>query len=86
MTSLTDKVYIKMIVNIKEKRMSGIDSELLEKMKNEPNYEVARQYYFIGKCREYVKELSEKLGRELTMCSVTFGCPMVLETLICRKP
>ena len=62
MTSLTDKVYIKMIVNIKEKRMSEIDSELLEKMKNEPNYEVARQYYFIGKCREYVKELSEKLG------------------------
>ena len=58
MTSLTDKVYIKMIVNIKEKRMSEIDSELLEKMKNEPNYEVARQYYFIGKCREYVKELS----------------------------
>ena len=45
MTSLTDKVYIKMIVNIKEKRMSEIDSELLEKMKNEPNYEVARQYY-----------------------------------------
>ena len=76
MTSLTDKVYIKMIVNIKEKRMSEIDSELLEKMKNEPNYEVARQYYFIGKCREYVKELSEKLGRELTMCSVTFGCQM----------
>lgn len=66
--------------------MSEIDSELLEKMKNEPNYEVARQYYFIGKCREYVKELSEKLGRKLTMCSVTFGCPMVLETLICRKP
>ena len=66
--------------------MSEIDSELLEKMKNEPNYEVARQYYFIGKCREYVKELSEKLGRELTMCSVTFGCPIVLETLICRKP
>lgn len=33
LTSLTDKVYIKMIVNIKEKRMSEIDSELLEKMK-----------------------------------------------------
>ena len=49
--------------------MSEIDSELLEKMKNEPNYEVARQYYFIGKCREYVKELSEKLGRELTMAA-----------------
>lgn len=66
--------------------MSGIDSELLEKMKNEPNYEVARQYYFIGKCREYVKALSEKLGRELTMCSVTFGCPMVCVTQIACKP
>ena len=79
-------MYIKMIANIKEIRMSEIDLELLEKMKSEPNYEVARQYYFIGKCREYVNALSEKLGRKLTMCNVVFGCPMVLETLICRKP
>ena len=76
MTSLTDKVYIKMIVNIKEKRMSGIDYELLEKMKSEPNYEVARQYYFMGKCREYFKALSEKLGRPLFCATITFGCQM----------
>jgi len=82
LTSLIKKVYIKMIADIKEIRMSDIDYELLEKMKNEPNYEVARQYYFIGKCREHVKALSEKLGRELTMCTVTFGCPMVRVTLI----
>ena len=76
LTSLTDKVYIKMIVNIKEKRMSGIDYELLEKMKSEPNYEVARQYYFMGKCREYFKALSEKLGRPLFCATITFGCQM----------
>ncbi len=82
LTSLTDKVYIKMIVNIKEKRMSGIDYELLEKMKSEPNYEVARQYYFMGKCREYFKALSEKLGRPLFCATITFGCPMVYVTQI----
>ena len=56
--------------------MSGIDYELLEKMKSEPNYEVARQYYFMGKCREYFKALSEKLGRPLFCATITFGCQM----------
>ena len=55
--------------------MSDIDYELLEKMKSEPNYEVARQYYFMGKCREYFKALSEKLGRPLFCATITFGCP-----------
>ena len=35
-----------------------------------------RQYYFIKKCRKYVKEKSEELGRPLTACSRTFGCQM----------
>ena len=65
-----------MIVNIKEIRMSDIDYELLEKMKSEPNYLVARQYYFMGKCREYFKALSEKLGRPLFCATITFGCQM----------
>ena len=56
--------------------MSDIDYELLEKMKSEPNYEVARQYYFMGKCREYFKALSEKLGRPLFCATITFGCQM----------
>lgn len=41
-----------------------------------PIEEPARQYYFIKKCREVVKEKSETLGRPLTACSVTFGCQM----------
>lgn len=47
-----------------------------DKYKTEPNYEVARQYYFINKCREYVKAMSEKLGRPLFFVTKTFGCQM----------
>ena len=47
-----------------------------DKYKTEPNYEVARQYYFIDKCREYVKAMSEKLGRPLFFVTKTFGCQM----------
>ena len=41
-----------------------------------PTTEPERQYYFIKKCRKYVKEKSEELGRPLTACSRTFGCQM----------
>ena len=76
MTGLADKVYINMIVVKKENKMSNIDYDLLDKMKTEPNYEVARQYYFIGKCREYIKALSAQLGRPLFCATITFGCQM----------
>lgn len=41
-----------------------------------PESEPQRQYYFIKKCREYVKTLSEKLGRPLKANVTTFGCQM----------
>lgn len=41
-----------------------------------PMEEPERQYYFIRKCSEYVKQLSEKLGRPLTANVTTFGCQM----------
>ena len=41
-----------------------------------PEQEPMRQYYFIKKCRDYVKEKSEELGRPLTASTVTFGCQM----------
>ncbi|MBA2213686.1 tRNA (N6-isopentenyl adenosine(37)-C2)-methylthiotransferase MiaB [Sellimonas intestinalis] len=40
--------------------------------KNEPQ----RQYYFIRKCQQYVKQESEELGRPLYCKIVTFGCQM----------
>ena len=44
-----------------------------------PEVEPMRQFYFIKKCREYVKKRSEELGRPLFACTRTFGCQMNLE-------
>ena len=41
-----------------------------------PEDEPARQYYFMAKCRRYVKAESERLGRPLTAAGITFGCQM----------
>ncbi len=41
-----------------------------------PEDEPARQYYFMAKCRRYVKAESERLGRPLTAAVITFGCQM----------
>ena len=38
--------------------------------------ESERQYYFIEKCKEILREKSIKLGRPLTVCVKTFGCQM----------
>lgn len=40
-----------------------------------PAAEPERQYYFMAKCRALVQALSEKLGRQATACTKTFGCP-----------
>ena len=42
-----------------------------------PMEEPARQYYFIAKCRRYVRELEKKLERRLCFFVQTFGCPKV---------
>lgn len=41
-----------------------------------PAAEPERQYYFMAKCRALVQALSEKLGRQATACTKTFGCQM----------
>lgn len=40
------------------------------------NDEAKRQAYYIARCREWLQKKSEKLGRPLTACTVTFGCQM----------
>jgi len=53
--------------------------EILEQMdlsQPAPVTEPMRQYWFMKKARELVKEQSEKLGRPLTACTTTFGCQM----------
>ena len=39
-----------------------------------PQDSLERQLYFIEKCKAYVADLQEKLGRPLTCCTQTFGC------------
>lgn len=41
-----------------------------------PAEEPARQYYFIGKCVEYVNELRGRIGRKPSFFIQTFGCQM----------
>ena len=41
-----------------------------------PMEEPLRQYYFIKKCREFIKKKSEELQRPLTANVTTFGCQM----------
>ncbi len=41
-----------------------------------PVEEPARQYYYMAKCREYVRAFEEKNGRRPTFFTQTFGCQM----------
>ncbi len=50
--------------------------EYNEILKNAPDTEPERQYYFIEQCRKIVKKKSEELGRPIRFCCVTFGCQM----------
>lgn len=50
---------------------------ILEKINQAPETEPERQYYFMELARELVEEKSRELGRTLTFCVVTFGCPTV---------
>lgn len=65
--------------------MQEIDLDKIEIDREPPAEEPARQYYFMAKCREWIRAESKHLGRPLTCATVTFGCPMVIVTRICRK-
>lgn len=68
--------------------MSEIDLDKIDLTQPPPSPgdEPVRQYYFMAKCREYVRAMSEKLGRPLTCATMTFGCPMVIVTQKCGNP
>ena len=54
----------------------NIDFNSIDLTQEPPISEPERQYYFIAKCREYVKEQEELAGHPLTADVVTFGCQM----------
>ncbi len=41
-----------------------------------PETEPVRQYYFMAKCREWVRGFEDKNGRSPSCCVTTFGCQM----------
>lgn len=54
----------------------NIDFDSIDLTQAPPEDEPARQYYFIAKCRRYVKAETECSGHALTAAVVTFGCQM----------
>lgn len=57
--------------------MNAIDWSLIDIHEEAPEKEPMRQYYFMAKAREWVKEKESMLGRPLKFCVTTFGCPIV---------
>ncbi|MDF2800893.1 MAG: tRNA-i(6)A37 thiotransferase enzyme MiaB [Anaerocolumna sp.] len=55
---------------------ADIDLNNIDIYGKEPITEPNRQYYFIAKCREWIKEKTMETGRALTFNIVTFGCQM----------
>ncbi|WP_024346611.1 tRNA (N6-isopentenyl adenosine(37)-C2)-methylthiotransferase MiaB [Lacrimispora indolis] len=56
--------------------MYEIDLDKIDLMAEPPEHEPERQYYFMAKCRVYVKEFKKKLGRNPSFFTQTFGCQM----------
>ncbi len=53
-----------------------IDSDKIDIYAEPPIEEPARQYYFMAKCRKWVKEFEQEHGRIPSACVTTFGCQM----------
>ncbi|WMJ88074.1 tRNA (N6-isopentenyl adenosine(37)-C2)-methylthiotransferase MiaB [Anaerocolumna sp. MB42-C2] len=53
-----------------------IDLDKINCLGVEPSKEPERQYYFMAKCREWVKAKEEETGKPLTFITQTFGCQM----------
>lgn len=62
--------------DIKQMMYEAIDFDRIDITGEAPEEEPARQYYFIAKCREYVKRESEAAGHVLSAAVITFGCQM----------
>lgn len=60
-----------------------IDLDIIDINSEPPAEEPFRQYYFMARCREWVRDFEQKNGRRPTACVTTFGCPMVIVTRIC---
>lgn len=53
-----------------------IDLDKMDINAEPPLEEPDRQYYYMAKCREWVRNFEQKNGRRPTACVTTFGCQM----------
>ncbi len=53
-----------------------IDLNKIDIHTDPPVEEPARQYYFMARCKEWVKDFEQKNGRLPSFCVTTFGCQM----------
>lgn len=53
-----------------------IDLDKIDLTKEPPQSEPERQYYFMAKMREWLRNEEKRIGRPLTACTTTFGCQM----------
>ncbi len=53
-----------------------IDLDKIDLCAEPPTEEPVRQYYYMAKCREWVRKFEKKNGRFPTACVVNFGCQM----------
>lgn len=56
--------------------MKALDLEKINVTGTAPETEPKRQFYYMAKAKKQIEEQSQKLGRPLTFCVVTFGCQM----------
>lgn len=59
-----------------------IDLDKIDIRSCPPAEEPARQYYFMAKCREWVRGFERENGRRPTAFTQTFGCQMNTEVEI----
>ena len=58
-------------------KLSNIEALIASgELKEAPENEPERQYYFMAKLKEYVSAKKKELGRDLYACTKTFGCQM----------
>ena len=53
-----------------------IDLDNIDLTLDPPMEEPARQYYYMAKCREWVKDFEDRNGRLPKACVVNMGCQM----------
>ncbi len=60
----------------KPELFNEIDLDKYESLKEAPENEPERQYYYMAKCRELIGLIEKKKGRKLTVYNLVVGCQM----------